>query len=51
MCSSDLGAGTSWPGGDAALLAIIPGVALLSMALVIWLRGGARQASLTGELP
>ena len=28
------GAGASWPGGDAALLAIIPGVALLALALV-----------------
>jgi uncharacterized membrane protein len=44
------GAGTTWPGGDAALLAIIPGVALLSVAMVVWLRGDARQASLTGEM-
>jgi uncharacterized membrane protein len=44
------GAGTSWPGGDAALLAIIPGIALLSLALVLWLRDGASQASLAGEL-
>ena len=28
------GAGASWPGGDAALLVIIPGVALLALALV-----------------
>ncbi len=32
------GAGASWPGGDAALLAIIPGIALASLALVAWLR-------------
>jgi uncharacterized membrane protein len=44
------GAGTSWPGGDAALLAIIPGIALLSLALVLWLRDGASQASLAGEV-
>ena len=31
---SSEGAGASWPGGDAALLAIIPGVALLALALV-----------------
>ena len=34
------GAGTSWPGGDAALLVIIPAVALVSLALVAWLRSG-----------
>ncbi len=28
------GAGASWPGGDAALLVIIPGMALLALALV-----------------
>jgi uncharacterized membrane protein len=32
------GAGASWPGGDAALLAIIPGVALAALAMVLWLR-------------
>jgi uncharacterized membrane protein len=32
------GAGASWPGGDAALLVIIPGVALGSLAMVRWLR-------------
>jgi uncharacterized membrane protein len=36
------GAGASWPGGDAALLAIIPGVLLASLALVQWLRRGTR---------
>lgn len=34
------GAGAHWPGGDAALLAIIPGVALASLMLVAWLRSG-----------
>jgi uncharacterized membrane protein len=32
------GAGASWPGGDAALLVIVPGVALTSLAMVRWLR-------------
>jgi uncharacterized membrane protein len=38
------GAGASWPGGDAALLVIIPGVALVSVALVAWLRRGSVTA-------
>src|SRR5947208_2799743 len=32
------GAGASWPGGDLALLAIVPGVLLASLGLVQWLR-------------
>jgi uncharacterized membrane protein len=32
------GAGASWPGGDAALLVIIPGLVLASLGLVQWLR-------------
>ncbi len=32
------GAGASWPGGDAALLVIVPLVAAVSMAMVAWLR-------------
>ena len=32
------GAGATWPGGDAALLVIIPGVLLVSLGLVQWLR-------------
>jgi uncharacterized membrane protein len=35
------GAGGSWPGGDAALLVIVPGVLLVSLGLVQWLRRGA----------
>ena len=39
------GAGASWPGGDAALLVIVPLVAAISVAMVAWLRvepkGGA----------
>jgi uncharacterized membrane protein len=34
------GAGASWPGGDAALLVILPGMALISLALVRALRIG-----------
>lgn len=32
------GAGASWPGSDAALLALVPGTLLASLALVQWLR-------------
>jgi uncharacterized membrane protein len=32
------GAGGSWPGSDAALLVIVPAVAIFSLALVAWLR-------------
>jgi uncharacterized membrane protein len=32
------GAGASWPGNDAALLAIIPGLALAAIAMALWLR-------------
>jgi uncharacterized membrane protein len=32
------GAGAHWPGGDTALLAVVPGIALISLALVQWLR-------------
>jgi uncharacterized membrane protein len=37
------GAGASWPGGDAALLVLIPGVALVSLAMVRWLRRAPTQ--------
>ena len=37
------GAGASWPGGDAALLVLIPGVALVSLAMVRWLRRAPAQ--------
>jgi uncharacterized membrane protein len=43
------GAGASWPGGDAALLAIIPGVVLASVAMVRWLRRVPSHASPQGE--
>ncbi|MGI8414366.1 MAG: COG4280 domain-containing protein [Solirubrobacteraceae bacterium] len=42
------GAGASWPGGDAALLVIIPVIALFSLALVAWLRRAPR-ATTVGE--
>jgi uncharacterized membrane protein len=37
------GAGAHWPGGDAALLALVPGVLLVSLGLVQWLRRGTRR--------
>jgi uncharacterized membrane protein len=37
------GAGASWPGGDAALLVIVPGLVLASLAMVAWLRSAARE--------
>ena len=36
------GTGVSWPGGDAALLVIIAGLALASTAMVVWLRRAPR---------
>jgi uncharacterized membrane protein len=36
------GAGAGWPGGDAALLAIIPAVVIVSLAMVAWLRRETR---------
>jgi len=40
------GAGASWPGGDAALLVIIPGVALASFVMVRWLRRASTRRAL-----
>jgi uncharacterized membrane protein len=37
------GAGVNWPGNDAALLVLVPVVALVTAAYIIWLRG--RQAA------
>jgi len=39
------GAGASWPGGDAALLVIIPCLALASLAMVAWLRSARASAA------
>jgi uncharacterized membrane protein len=51
------GAGASWPGGDVALLAIVPGMLLVSLAMVRALRGGhpsvvvgAHEAALVGHV-
>jgi uncharacterized membrane protein len=44
------GAGASWPGGDAALLAIVPALALLSLATIEVLRRTPAVAS-SAELP
>ena len=41
------GAGASWPGGDAALLAIVPGVLIAALAMVWALRRARRRISLT----
>lgn len=38
------GAGAAWPGGDAALLAIVPGVALLALVAIELLRRAPRAA-------
>jgi uncharacterized membrane protein len=43
------GAGASWPGSDAALLALIPGTALVALAMARWLARGARRRVLVGE--
>lgn len=41
------GAGASWPGGDAALLGIIPGLLAASLAMVAWLRAARRAVAET----
>lgn len=43
------GAGASWPGGDAALLALVPGVALVALGMVRWLRRSPGRATVVGE--
>ena len=43
------GAGASWPGGDAALLVIIPGLALVSLGMVRWLRRAPAGRRAVGE--
>ena len=44
------GAGADWPGGDAALLAIIPAVLLVAIAMVWVMRRGARPPQREGAL-
>ena len=43
------GAGADWPGGDAALLVIVPAVALLSAGCIRWLR--SRKAAVSVPAP
>ena len=43
------GAGASWPGGDVALLVIVPGLLLASLAMVAWLRRSPTRMSAAGE--
>jgi uncharacterized membrane protein len=43
------GAGAGWPGGDAALLVLVPVVALVAGAYIVWLRG--RGPALTSAAP
>jgi uncharacterized membrane protein len=42
------GAGASWPGGDAALLVIVPGVLLVALGLVQWLRRASVAPAIGG---
>ena len=46
------GAGSHWPGGDAALLVMVPGFALVSLGLVRWLRRAEdrRQTQMVGAV-
>jgi uncharacterized membrane protein len=43
------GAGVSWPGNDAALLVLVPVVALVAAACVFWLR--SRKAAVSAPAP
>jgi len=43
------GAGVSWPGGDAALLVLVPVVAVVSAACVFWLRGRGATAAVPAK--
>jgi uncharacterized membrane protein len=43
------GAGVSWPGNDAALLALVPVIALMSGGHIVWLR--SRKAAVTALAP
>jgi uncharacterized membrane protein len=45
------GAGASWPGGDAALLVLIPGVVVVALAMVRWLRVASRPPHTTVHTP
>ena len=43
------GAGASWPGGDAALLVLVPGTALVALGMVRWLRRTPARTTAVGE--
>jgi uncharacterized membrane protein len=43
------GAGAHWPGDDAALLGMIPGVLLVALGMVSWLRSAPRAATASGR--
>ena len=43
------GAGVSWPGNDAALLVIVPAVALMAAGYIFWLR--SRKATVSAPAP
>jgi uncharacterized membrane protein len=43
------GAGVRWPGNDAALLVLIPAVAVVAAACILWLR--SRKAAVTVSVP
>jgi uncharacterized membrane protein len=45
------GAGVRWPGGDAALLVLVPVVAVGSAACVFWLRGRSAAAAAPAQQP
>ena len=45
------GAGAHWPGSDAALLALVPAIALLGVALVAVMRGTAGSTQRTAAVP
>jgi len=45
------GAGVTWPGGDAALLVIVPVVAVVCLSYVAWLRRYRPAASLGQQTP
>ncbi|MGO9322730.1 MAG: hypothetical protein ACLQBY_18265 [Solirubrobacteraceae bacterium] len=45
------GAGASWPGGDAALLAIIPGVLLTAVAMAWTVRRAVNPAPVADVAP
>ena len=44
------GAGAVWPGADAALLVIVPAVAMFALALVAWLRRVTAAPTTTGSV-